>query len=209
MRFHAFLIVLASAGCQQPAAATKQEAAAPPPAKAEASARFETPRAVYKRYAEALNAARWSDAIALFSPIGKSKLVLANFKGLALLAGSQHPKQPEYQAVLHDFCQAHSLRCADERWNEQFAPTLRQDGNVSELLRDVAQLAAAKPEATYVEIMKLLQGVDANAVVGLDPTLSEVVWMQGTATGVARRADGQTSTMTFESSEERGWMIVE
>lgn len=164
---------------------------------------------MYKHYADALNASRWADAIAVFSPAGKPALVLGNFKGLALLAGKQHPKQEAYKAVLHDFCQAHGLRCADERWNAAFTPTLLAEGNVTNLLSDVTSLATAQPDATYVEIMKLLQGVDASAVVALDPTLSQVLYSKNTATGVARRADGQSSTMSFESSAERGWMIVE
>ena len=211
-------IVLVTSDCQQ--SATSKQGSASSPAKTEQlaapdTARFASPRAVYKQYAEMLNASRWADAIAVFSQTGKPRLALENFKALAVLAGKQHPKQEDYKAVLHDFCQGNRLRCADESWNAVFTPTLLRNanvgnvGNVTNLLSDVASLAAAKPEATYVEVMKLLKGVDPNSVMPLDPTLSQVIYTLDTATGIARRADGETSTMSFASSAERGWMIVE
>lgn len=88
----ALSIVLAACACQKPAATLKEEPPprAAPPSQAAAAARFESPRAVYKRYAETLNAAQWAEAIALFTPAGKAELVVANFKGLALLPGSPH-----------------------------------------------------------------------------------------------------------------------
>jgi hypothetical protein len=51
--------------------------------------------------------------------------------------------------------------------------------------------------------------VDPSAVVALDPTLTKVVYTDTTATGLARRADGQTSTMAFLDTKERGWLITE
>jgi hypothetical protein len=205
---------LVATACQQPAAAPKEESA-PPRAAPErssevpAAARFDSPRSVYKRYAETLNASQWADAIALFTPSGKAELVLANFKGLAVLPGSPHPKKNEFKAVMREFCQRHALRCADDKWNETFAPTLLAGGNVTTMLSDVANLAKAKPEATYIEIMKLITGVDQGSVMALDPTLTEVRYDQNKATGTARRADGQTTTMSFEDTPDRGWMIVE
>lgn len=174
-----------------------------------AEARFDSPRAVYKRYAETLGAAQWAEAIALFTPAGKAELVVANFKGLALLPGSPHPKKLEYKAVMHEFCQGHSLRCADEKWNEMFAPALLAGASVKDMLSDVTSLAKTQPDATYIEIMKLVYGVDQSSVIPLDPTLSDVRYMEKTATGTARRADGKTTTMTFENTPERGWLIVE
>jgi hypothetical protein len=204
-----FLIVSA---CQQPTAAPKEQPAVSRPASERsepAAPRFESPRAVYKRYAETLGSSQWAEAIALFTPAGKVELVLANFKGLALLPGSPHPKKLEYKAVLQEFCQSHGLRCAAEGWNERFAPMLLAGGDVKPMLSDVASLAKAKPEATYIEIMKLVQGVDPASVIPLDPTLSEVRYTDKTATGIATRADGKTTTMSFEDTPERGWMIVE
>jgi hypothetical protein len=164
---------------------------------------------VYKRYAETLSAAQWAEAIALFTPAGKVELVVANFKGLALLPGSPHPKKLEYKAVMREFCQAHSLGCADEKWNELFVPTLLAGASVTAMLSDLKSLAKAQPEATYIEIMRLVHGVDQSSVIPLDPTLSDVRYIENTATGTARRADGQTTTMSFENTPERGWMIVE
>lgn len=215
--FMAFWCVILSTivlvvACQR-SAARKQDSA-PSPAVVErpapaATTRFESPRAVYKSYAEALNASKWADAISVFTPEGQAALVLANFKGLALLAGTEHPKQSEYKAVLRDFCQTHTLDCADERWNPQFTSRLLERGDVTKLMSDVASLATARPQATYIEVMKLLQGVDPSSVVPLDPTLAEVRYVDNTATAIARRADGQTSTMSFLYTSERGWLIAE
>ena len=205
-------VLAVCAACQKPAATHKEEpASAPlaPPAPPAAAAGFDSPRAVYKRYAETLNAAQWAEAIALFTPAGKAELVVANFKGLALLPGSPHPKKLEFKAVMHEFCQGHSLRCADEKWNEMFAPALLAGASVKEMLSDVTSLAKAKPEATYVEIMRLVYGVDQGSVIPLDPTLTEVTYTGNTATGTARRADGKTTTMSFENVPDRGWLIVE
>ena len=204
--------VLVAYACREPAPAAKD---APAPSRAaskpseHAGARFDSPEAVYKRYAETLSASQWAEAIALFTRAGKVELVVANFKGRALLPGSPHPKNREFKAVLHDFCRSHTLRCADETWNETFAPALLTGNNVTPMLSDVASLAKAQPEATYIEIMKLVQGVDQGQIVPLDPTLTDVKYTGNGATGTARRADGKTTTMSFENTPERGWMIVE
>ena len=132
-----------------------------------------------------------------------------NFKGLAMLPGSPHPKKAEFKAVMQEFCRAHALRCADDKWIEEFALTFLAGGSVDAMMSDVASLAKAKPEATYTEIMKLVHGVDASMIVPLDPTLTDVKLDGNTATGTARRADGKTTTMSFEQSPERGWAIVE
>lgn len=173
------------------------------------TAHFDSPRAVFAKYAEALNAYRWADAIALFTPSGKAGLVLANFKALALLAATQHPKQAEYKAVLHELCQSHGLRCAAEGWSATFAAALLAHDDVTNMISDVASLAAAEPEQSYAEVMKLLQGVDANAVVPLEPTLTQVIYTGDKATGIARRADGKTSTMAFMYTAEHGWMLAQ
>jgi hypothetical protein len=110
---------------------------------------------------------------------------------------------------MRDFCQAHALRCADESWNETFAPALLAGTSVTAMLSDVASLAKAQPQATYIELMKLIRGVDQSAVMPLDPTLTDVKYTENTATATARRADGQTTTMKFENSPDRGWLIVE
>src|SRR5262245_32094366 len=125
-------VLTAVCACQKPEAPHKEEPASPPPTPAAPTSleRFESPRAVYKRYAETLGAAKWAEAIALFTPAGKAELVVANFKGLALLPGSPHPKKLEYKVVMHEFCQNHSLRCADEKWNETFAPALLAGASV-------------------------------------------------------------------------------
>lgn len=154
-------------------------------------------------------ASQWAEAIALFTPAGKVELVIANFKGLTLLPGSPHPKKLEYKAVLQEFCSSHGLRCAADSWNEAFAPTLLAGADVKPMLTDVRSLAKAQPEATYIEIMKLVQGVDQGSVIPLDPTLNEVRYVGTTATGIATRADGKTTTMSFENTPDRGWMIVE
>ena len=172
-------------------------------------ARYDSPQEVYKRYAETLGASQWAEAIALFTPSGKAELVVSNFKGLALLPGSPHPKKHEFKAVLLEFCRGHRLRCADEGWNERFAPTLLAGANATAMLSDLTRLAKAEPEATYVELMKLVSGVDQGSVLPLDPTLTDVRYTGDTATGIARRADGETTTMSFENSSERGWAIVE
>jgi hypothetical protein len=203
---------VALCACQKPAATLKEEPAAPPlaaPSSPAAAPRYSSPREVYKRYAETLSAAQWAEAIALFTPAGKVDLVVSNFKGLALLPGSPHPKKLDYKAVLQEFCRGHSLRCADEKWNEVFAPTLLAGASVKGMLSDVESLAKAQPEATYIEIMRLVHGVDQSSVVPLDPTLTDVRYVDDTATATARRADGQTTTMTFKKTAERGWMIVE
>jgi hypothetical protein len=212
LRFVTLSTMFVVSACQRPTA-NKEDRPLPSansvrPAPPE-TAHFDSPRAVYKRYAETLNASEWPDAIALFTPAGKTGLIVANFKGLALLAATQHPKQQAYKAVLREFCQANALRCADEDWNAAFTSTLLEHGDVTRPISDVAGLATAKPEETYTKIMKLLQGVDANSIVPLDPTLTEVIYVQNTATGVARRADGVTYTMSFVNASEHGWQIVE
>jgi hypothetical protein len=171
--------------------------------------RYDSPQAVYTRYAEALAASQWADAIALFTPAGKAELVISNFKGLAVLPGSPHPKKLEFKAVLQDFCRGHALRCADESWNQAFAPTLLAGASVKAMLSDVISLAKAQPEPTYIELMTLVRGVDQSSVLPLDPTLTDVKYTNSAATGIASRADGQTTTMTFENSPEHGWLIVE
>jgi hypothetical protein len=204
--------IFAVCACQKPEATHKEEPAlarATPPSVAAAAARFDSPRAVYNRYAETLSAAQWADAITLFTQTGKVELVVSNFKGLALLPGSPHPKKQEFKAVLREFCQGHALRCADDKWNEVFAPTLLAGASVKAMLSDLASLAKAQPEATYVELMRLVHGVDQSSIIPLDPTLSDVKFTDNTATGTARRIDGQTTTMTFENTPERGWLIVE
>jgi len=204
--------LLAVCACQKPAPTQEEElavpraAAGPQPA---AAARFDSPNAVYKRYAETLNAAQWAEAVALFTPAGKVELVVSSFKGLAVLPGSPHPKKLEFKAVLREFCQRHTLRCADEKWNEGFVPALLAGASVTPMLSDVITLAKAQPEATYVELMRLVYGVDQSSIIPLDPTLTEVKHTEDKATGTARRADGQTTTMTFENIPERGWLIVE
>lgn len=208
----ALCTVFVVTACEQPAPSPKEAPAPPraaPAAEVPAAARFDSPRAVYKRYAETLSAAQWADAIALFTPAGKVELVIANFKGLALLPGSPHAKNLEYKAVMREFCQSHALRCADEKWNEMFAPALLAGASVTAMLSDLTSLAKARPEATYIEIMKLVHGVDQGSVMPLDPTLTEVRYTENTATGTARRSDGQTTTMTFEKTPDRGWLIVE
>jgi hypothetical protein len=213
LRVALVLVLLACSACQGPAA-PRQEAPVPPPraaspAQATAAVQYESPRAVYKRYAETLRAGQWPEAVELFTPAGKVELVLANFKGLALLPGSPHPKKLEFQAVLQEFCQKHALRCADAKWREVFAPTLLAGGSVKEMLSDLTHLAKAQPEATYVELMKLMQGVDQSTIMPLDPTLSQVLYEGNKASGTVRRDDGETTTMSFENTPERGWLIVE
>lgn len=171
--------------------------------------RFDSPEAVYKRYAETLGAAQWADAVALFTSAGKVELVVSNFKGLAVLPGSPHPKKLEFKAVLREFCQRHALRCADETWHESFVPALLAGASVKAMLSDLTRLAQAQPETTYVELMRLVHGVDQGMIIPLDPTLTDVQYSDNTAKGTARRADGQTTTMTFEHIPARGWLIVE
>ena len=207
LRFVSSFVLIVGCACQTP----KEEPAPPrvPPTTEAAAVRFDSPEAVYRRYAETLAAAQWADAIALFTPAGKVELVVANFKGLAVLPGSPHPKKLEYGAVLHAFCKDHALGCADEKWNQMFVPTLLAGASTKAMLSDVTSLAKAQPEATYIEIMRLVHGVDQGSVIPLDPTLSDVNYKENTATGTARRADGQTTTMTFENTPARGWLIVE
>jgi hypothetical protein len=204
----AFCTLVAASACDKPAPTREEPRAAPTPPPA-AAARYDSPQAVYKRYAETLGAAQWAEAIALFTQAGKAELVVANFKGLAVLPGSPHPKKLEFKEVMHEFCRDHSLRCADETWNQTFAPTLLAGASTKALLSDVSSLAKARPEATYIEIMTLVYGVDQRMVMPLDPTLSDVKHTDNTATGTARRSDGQTTTMRFENTPERGWLIVE
>jgi hypothetical protein len=204
--------VLAMCGCHKPEATVKEEPTLPrvaAPLEVAAAARFDSPSVVYKRYAETLSTAQWAEAIALFTRAGQVALVVSNFKGLALLPGSPHPKKLEYKGVLREFCQSHGLRCADEKWNEVFAPTLLAGASVTAMISDLTSLAKAQPEATYIEIMRLVYGVDQSSIIPLDPTLSDVTYTDNKASGIARRADGQTTTMTFENTPERGWMIVE
>lgn len=200
--------VLIVCACQKPAPAAEKEPAAPA-SQVTAAARFDSPNAVYKRYAETLSAAQWAEAVALFTPAGKVELVVSNFKGLAVLPGSPHPKKLEFKAVLREFCRNHSLRCADDKWNEGFVPALLAGASVTPMLSDVVSLAKAQPDATYVELMRLVYGVDQSSILPLDPTLTDVKHAENKATGTARRADGQTTTMTFENVSERGWLIVE
>ena len=97
----------------------------------------------------------------------------------------------------------------DYGWNEAFVPAVLAGADTKPMLTDVASLAKAQPEATYIELMKLIYGVDQASIIPLDPTLSEVRYMDKTATGTATRADGKTTTMSFENTPERGWLIVD
>jgi len=200
------------AGCQR--ASTTESAPAPPKKAASVTtcrrpvseAHYDTPQAVYSAYAAAINQTRWCDAIATFEDASTSRIVVVNFKGLALLAGASNPKQPQYAAALKQFCRGHGLDCADASWLATFVPTAMSRGKVDAQLAAVRRHAQEAPFATYVEIMEAMQSVDASAMARLDTTLAAVEERGETATGMAQRAGGKSTKIDFIRTE-RGWKL--
>jgi hypothetical protein len=183
---------LALAACQQPPAA----APAPSPRAATPARTCPTPAAVtqhaapetaYSAYADAINSAHWCDAIASFEDASRPRVAVANFKGLAMLAGAGNPKQREYAAALKQLCQRHALDCADDHWLLTFVPAAMQRANVQPQLAAVTRQAQAEPSGLYLEIMEALQGVDAAAMAHLDPRLANVDNRGDTAVGMAHQ----------------------
>jgi hypothetical protein len=202
------------AGCHRPTP-TQSEPAPAPPRKAApvatcqrpvSDAQFDAPEAVYSAYATAINETRWCDAIATFEDAATARLAVANFKNLALLAGSANPKQSQYAAALTQFCRAHDLECADASWLARFVPTAMLRSKADLHLASVRKRAQEAPFATYVEIMEVQQLVDASSLARLDTALANVDKRGDTATGMAQRAGGKSIQIHFIRTE-RGWKL--
>lgn len=205
---------LALAACQQPPAAAPTPAPTP---RAAAPARTcptlaavpkqTSPETAYSAYADAINSAHWCDAIASFEDTSRPRVAVANFKGLAMLAGASNPKQREYAAAFKQLCQRRALDCADERWVRDFVPAAMQRANVQPQLAAVTKLAQADPAGLYLEVMESLQSVDAAAMAQLDPRLTNLEYRGGPVVGMAQQPGKKPEQITLVPTPA-GWKLL-
>jgi hypothetical protein len=212
-RFGVSAWLLWSSACQR-------EAPAPPqaePARVERPTRtcdvnrplthHDGPENAYAAYAEAVNQARWCDAIGAMEAASKPRVVVGNFKGLAQLAGTANPKQREYAAALKQLCQRHHLDCASDAWLMRFVAASQTENKGQSYLAAVTKLAESAPDTTYLEIMDALQSVEADKMARLDPAVFSVENRGDTAIGYAKRAGTHPHQVSFVRTPQ-GWMIA-
>ena len=206
-----------SAACQREAPAPPKAEPAPAPARAERptrncdgagrATRHDSPENAYAAYAEAVNQARWCDAVTAFEQASKPRVVVGNFKGLAQLAGTANPKQREYAAALKQLCQRHNLDCGNDAWLLRFMAASQSSDKGQSYLADFTKLAERAPDTTYLEIMDALQSVEAEKMARLDPAIFSVENRGETAIGYAKRAGTHPHQVSFVRTPQ-GWMIA-
>jgi hypothetical protein len=167
---------------------------------------FPTPEHAYRRYAEAINAGAFCEAINTFAPSSRSSVAFANWKGLALLAGMDNPNRPAYLARFLAFCAGHQLPCNSDQQALALALRLMNGEALTAELPELHALLARAPEDTYVEIMTQLAAVDQPAMAKFETELVDGQSQGERATGRARQQTGGSSTLTFARSPS-GWMI--
>ena len=174
---------------------------------ASSEARHEAPENAYAAYAEAINQARWCQAILVFDDASKPRVSVANFKSLALLAGTPNPKQRDYAAALKQFCARHRLECADDVWLARYVPAASSGEKAQAALASLTKLAETDPSTTYLELMEALQSVQPAGMAHLDPALLSIDNRGETATGLARRAGSKPNPVSFVRTQ-LGWKLT-
>lgn len=208
--FLACLVLTLSVGCQpsneDPPAPKKSPTIAPVCPQALEARGFADPAAAYTRYADAINASNWCEAIAAFDPKSRPTLVLMTFKGLVLLGGTDNPKRLAYQQNILEFCEKHKLPYSPSGFAALTAKLLKQ-GNADAELGAVKQAATANPEAMYVDLLQRLKQVDSHTMMKLDPSLRELTITGDTAAATSSQRDGRTGAVAFVKTNN-GWLLT-
>jgi hypothetical protein len=161
---------------------------------------------VYAAYAEAINEARWCDAIHVYAPAQRAEVVIANFKGLAMLAGADNPKRAAHQTRFAQFCKRQKLGCGTPQSAAELAQHILLRLPLDADLAEVHALAARAAEQAYVDLMSSQAEVDASALSKFQLPLSELRVDGDRATGKALQASGSESTLSFVRTPQ-GWLL--
>lgn len=172
-----------------------------------ASRAFADPQQAYAAYAQAVNGSDWCRAIQTFAPEQRPDVALANFKTLALAAGADNPKRDVYQQGFSRFCAEQRLSCGAPESTAALAQGLMLRLPLDAELAEIRALAAERPEAVYVALMRSLAGADPTAMGKFDLPLRELSIEGERATGKAPQRDGRLSTLPFVKSAP-GWMLA-
>lgn len=198
--------------CREPAApapvAREPRPASSPCARDVAAAGHAEPNLAFQRYAEALDSADFCQAIAAFAPEVRAGVVEAAFKGLVLLAGTDNPNRARYAEQLRAFCKLHGLDYGSPNQVVKLTSALMNGRPVDAELAAFSRLAAAVPEATYQELMVLLDSVDPESMLRFEPTLADLEVSSSSATATAKGRDGRLIPMQFTKAPS-GWFLVE
>jgi hypothetical protein len=188
--------------------AGSSSAVAPPAAGCGAQPRpgFGDAAQAYAAYAEAINDARWCDAIHTFAPAQRAEVVMANFKGLAMLAGADNPKRVAHQTRFARFCKRHELGCGTPQSAAELAQHIMLRLPLDAILADVQALASRAGEQAYVDLMSGQAEVDAGALSKFQLPLRELRVDGDRATGKALQASGSESTFSFVRTPQ-GWLL--
>jgi hypothetical protein len=166
------------------------------------------PQQAYQRYVEALNAAHWCDAIAMFSPAGRSDMVVSTFKGLLLMAGTDNPNRAKYAQQLQAFCAEHGLDYASGDTLVTLTVSLLNKVDIDTELAPLRRIEGTTPEVLYAELMTQLAAVDAASMVKFEPALNDLDVSGDTATGIATGKDGRRIKVHFVKTPA-GWYLSE
>jgi hypothetical protein len=166
------------------------------------------PSVAFQRYAEALKAANWCDAIGAFAPQSRADVVESTFKGLLLLSGTDNPDRAKYAARLRAFCKAHRLDYASPDKLVTLTVSLMNGRAIDAELAPFRRVAGAAPEALYQELMTLFSSVDPAAMLKFEPTMNDIVVDADNAQGTAVGNDGRSLEVHFIKTAT-GWFLIE
>lgn len=192
----------------QPPAADDSQRAQPACAAESNALGHSEPQQAYQRYAEALNAMRWCDAIATFSPAGRSDMVVSTFKGLLLMAGTDNPNRAKYAEQLQAFCARHGLDYASRDKLITLTVSLMNKVDIEAELAPLRKIEGTTPEALYAELMTQLAAVDTASMVKFEPAMNDLEMSGDTATGTAVGKDGRHIKVHFVKTPA-GWYLSE
>jgi hypothetical protein len=168
---------------------------------------YPDPQAAFDAYCTALNGGDWCDVPAMFDRPSRAKLVAANFKALALLAGTDSPRRTSYRIHFDTFCAKYELDCSKQGWLEMLVLDLLSSKNADTQMAAIESAAVRDPQDLYAEIMTQLRSVDPQASVTLEPTLIDVHMESGAAFGTVKRSDGRSSKQAFIKAPN-GWLLT-
>lgn len=170
---------------------------------------FSGPEKAYARYAEAINAGQWCEAINTFAPEVRGEVVRANFRGLILLAGTDHPKRESYFDRFAHVCARYELACGSPPDPRPLAASVLQGSRLSAELNELGFVPAPRRslEDMYVEIMTNMAAADADAMSQFQLPLADVKVDDDRATGKATQRGGVVRTLVF-SKAASGWMLA-
>jgi hypothetical protein len=148
-------------------------------------------------------------AIQACAPDHRAAVALANFKGLALAAGADNPKREAYQQRFSQFCAQQRLSCGAPDATATLAQglLLRLPLPLDAELTEIRALAAERPEAVYIELMRSLAAADLSAMSQFGLPLRELSIKGEHATGKAPQSSGHLSALPFVKTAS-GWMLA-